>query len=254
VHDVARLFSGKKYFIIKLEGDFYGIDDAGQIDVNSLAEGVYVKKTFEAATPARFTSQKLKHYLSRSLQILRAEGAGALVRKVKTRLRKQEKPPMKERFVIDSTGVSKLEKNHPVAMHMINDGFNGFNIIKAGSSFFGIKHGYPFDFERANTGETEQGICFKGSTIKEVEKLILIETNSVGGSNSDKNRPVAMHMVCDGFNGYNIIKAGDSFFGIKHGYPFDYEKADAGETEEGICFKGGAVKEVENLILASLKK
>lgn len=252
--DAARLFSGKKYFIIKLEGDFYGIDDTGQIDVNSLAEGVYVKKTFEAATPARFTPQKLKHYLSRSLQILRAEGAGALVRKFKTRLRNQEKPPMKERFVIDSTGVSKLEKNHPVAMHMINDGFNGFNIIKAGSSFFGIKHGYPFDFEMANAGETEQGTCFKGSTIKEVEKLILTEIKSTGGFNSEKDHPVAMQMINGGFNGFNIIQAGSSFFGVKHGYPFDLERANAGETEQGIWLKGGTVKEVEDLILASLKK
>ena len=63
-----------------------------------------------------------------------------------------------------------------------------------------------------------------------------------------------MHMICGGFNGYNIIKAGSYFYGIKHGYPFDIEKADAGEYDPALCIKGGTIKAVESSILKTVTR
>ncbi|TAN61691.1 radical SAM protein [bacterium] len=166
-------YDDKRRIVFRFGNEFYGTEDTGQISAATFADGVLATKTTGQFQEYLSIQARVSRYLSRSIEVLRTEGLGAFVDKVGKRL----KPTQKEHFVLDSTGVSGLEKNYPIAMHMLNDGFNGYNIIKAGSGFFGIKHGYPFDFEKADTGQTEPGVCFKGKTVKEVEARILASLN-----------------------------------------------------------------------------
>ncbi|MBI5559855.1 MAG: radical SAM protein [Deltaproteobacteria bacterium] len=57
-----------------------------------------------------------------------------------------------------------------------------------------------------------------------------------------------IHLVREGFHGYNIVEVKRDFYGIKQGHPFDKDKADRGGCGDGVCFKGRNSTEVERLI------
>ena len=174
-----------EYLIFKYGNDFYRLADSDKFNLKAINRAD-VKKAGPVVSfmrsSADFTRSfigkwqtissnpgRIAYYAGRSVRILKNEGFAALMDRVKRRVGS----PRKDYFTIEASSVAKFESKVPVAMHMICGGFNGYNIIKAGSYFYGIKHGYPFDIEKADAGEYDPALCIKGGTIKAVESSIL---------------------------------------------------------------------------------
>ena len=102
-------------------------------------------------------------------KFIKVFGIRDLMRQVFVRIKDVSK---KDYLVIEPGKFANVEKNIPIQQHMINDGFHGYNIIKAGSDFYGIKHGYPFNKGSVDDDEHEAGIYFKSNNIKGIENLI----------------------------------------------------------------------------------
>lgn len=74
--------------------------------------------------------------------------------------------------VLADSNIVKVLRENPGSIRLITEGFYKYNIIKVEGSFFGIKQGYGFDINLAESGEYEHGVCIKGRSIKDVEGKI----------------------------------------------------------------------------------
>ncbi|MBI5888090.1 MAG: radical SAM protein [Deltaproteobacteria bacterium] len=68
-----------------------------------------------------------------------------------------------------------------------------------------------------------------------------------------RENPANIRLITEGYAScYNIIKVEGAFYGIRQGYPFDINMAEAGGYEPGVCFRGRTIKDVEDTISSSV--
>jgi len=126
---------------------------------------------------------------------------------------------------------------------LIFEGFHGYNIVKWVGQIYGIKQGTPFDIEKVRANSYGPGLIFIGKSVMEIEELILQNIEKC-----PEDSHVAPRLVFEGFHGYNIVEAGDIFYGVKQGFAFDLDKVSKSNDEGGIYFKADSREEVEGLI------
>ncbi|MBT7591148.1 MAG: radical SAM protein [Candidatus Scalindua sp.] len=166
-------------YVFKYSGEFYGIGNDEKINLDALDGNVDVKRMGPVQTAVSIIKEKslnmlhnperIRFYARKAINIIKVFGIRDLMRQVFVRIKDVSK---KDYLVIEPGKFANVEKNIPIQQHMINDGFHGYNIIKAGSDFYGIKHGYPFNKGSVDDDEHEAGIYFKSNNIKGIENLI----------------------------------------------------------------------------------
>ncbi len=176
--------SGEKVsYVFQYSGEFYGVGDDEKADLAALGGNVDIKRMDPLQTAVSVVKEKgmsmlhnperIRYYAVKAVHLSVKFGIRALIRRVFVRIKANRMNASKKDYLVIEPGkFANVEKNIPVEMHMINDGFHGYNIIKAGSGFYGIKHGYPFNKGSVGDGDHEAGIYFKANNIKGVENLI----------------------------------------------------------------------------------
>ena len=170
-------------YVFKYSDEYYGVVNDEKIDLDALDGNVDIKRmgslqttisiVIEKSLDMLHSPERIRYYTNKAVHIFMTFGLRALIRRVFVRIKTSRiNASKKDYFVIEPGKLANVEKNIPVEMHMINDGFHGYNIIKAGSDFYGIKHGYPFNKGSVDDCEHETGIYFKANNIKGIENLI----------------------------------------------------------------------------------
>jgi hypothetical protein len=55
----------------------------------------------------------------------------------------------------------------------IAEGFHGYNLVKVGMNYYGLKQGHPIDFERIEAGAYSRDICIRDQSLIAVREAIV---------------------------------------------------------------------------------
>jgi radical SAM superfamily enzyme YgiQ (UPF0313 family) len=249
-----------KYQIFKHKGQFHRVNlkDAGvqgDLAFDSIKEAGQlsrVNQVFQVLRGKFFPDMnKAAHYFRRSLSVLKNYGVKSLLKKINEHLNIAKGGGL---LVIKSGEHIQITSAPPEDLQLISEGSNSFNIVRRGGDVFGIRQGLQFLPDWIEENKYEPGTLFKGTSVREVERMI----EKYLGSNA----VVEPHqtLITEGFNGYNIVKADDDFIGILQGNFLKWSREDTGIKVdadfygEGVCFTGTSQAEIEEAIQGHLAK
>ena len=166
--------------LIEYNGGIYQVEGDGDIPaLIGKIESVSVRKPNRAVAATRYfvgkalsllrNPSQIKRTGGSVLRIIKADGLGSLGRVLSDRITATHAV---DRLTLGSSDSLQVVRNPASEVELVVEGYNGYNIIKIGGIFFGIKQGYPFDFEKAESNGYPKDILVKEKRVKDVERQI----------------------------------------------------------------------------------
>jgi len=232
------------YRVFKFRNEFYGIPRDSNIDLGFLDQGMQAKEKsnvfgFVSIVSKRIwgivkDQSRLKNSVQRAWRVLRTYGLKEFMAKIMNRLRKAKT----ESIILEPVKNIDLKRDYSASVELFVEGVFGYNIINVKREYYGIKQGFPFDKEKADDGKYNDGVCFKGDNVKDVEAQIKGYVAENG----------QQRLLEEGYCGYNFVEKGITIYAIQQGFSLDDKKAQSNQYPTGVCFYSDNLEKTRQLV------